>query len=318
MRFGFVGTLVWYKGGETLIRAMQQLAGESSVLNVYGGFNPDGDEHHAHLAELAGDNVVFQGRFDNSRLAEVYADIDVLIVPSVWYENSPVTIHEAYLCGTPVIASDIGGMEEYVRDGVDGLLFRTGDADSLAGVLQRFIEEPELAAALSQDFMPIKTLDQNGAETEFRYRALCCLDRSAIHGPQLLLEHAGNQFVDQRGEALKQGTDMLILQPGAAVDYDLSGLPAGPVQLILDVLALGVEPDLPHGARLSIDGTALGTMLRFTSSGCDELRTIVLDGDLPEGARRLQLDTAEAFGSDDCFLRVKRVAVRTRPKTLRR
>ena len=40
MRFGFVGSLVWYKGGETMIRAMRELAGEKVVLNVYGGFDP--------------------------------------------------------------------------------------------------------------------------------------------------------------------------------------------------------------------------------------------------------------------------------------
>ena len=152
IRFGFVGSLVWYKGGETMVRAMAALGDAKAVLYVHGDFKPEEDEHHAELQRLAGDNVEFLGRFDNSRLSEVYAEIDVLIVPSIWFENSPITIHEAHLTRTPVVTSDIGGMAEYVRDGVDGLHFAVGDAEELALVLRRFVEEPALVGELSRDF----------------------------------------------------------------------------------------------------------------------------------------------------------------------
>ena len=68
VRFGFVGSLVWYKGGEVLVRAMKRLAGTRAVLHVHGDFRPHEDENHALLAELAKDApIVFHGRFDNSR-----------------------------------------------------------------------------------------------------------------------------------------------------------------------------------------------------------------------------------------------------------
>jgi glycosyltransferase involved in cell wall biosynthesis len=173
VRFGFVGSLVWYKGGEVLLEAMRNLRDAPAVLHVHGGFTPDSDEHHARLAQLAGDNVVFHGRFDNERLAEIYAELDVLVVPSLWFENSPITIHEAHLLGTPVVASGIGGMAEYVRDGVDGLHFPVGDADALARVLRRFVDEPGLVDELSREFPRVKTIEENARETEYRYRALC-------------------------------------------------------------------------------------------------------------------------------------------------
>ncbi|MEM7517250.1 MAG: glycosyltransferase family 4 protein, partial [Planctomycetota bacterium] len=133
VRFGFVGSLVWYKGGEVMVRAMKLLKDAPVSLSIHGSFDPEKDEHHAELVKLSeGAKVEFAGRFDNARLSEVYAEIDVLIVPSIWYENSPVTIHEAWLTGTPVLCSDIGGMEEYVSDGVDGLHFETGSAEDLA------------------------------------------------------------------------------------------------------------------------------------------------------------------------------------------
>ena len=79
VRFGFVGSLVWYKGGEVLVEAMRALKarglGDRAHLNVYGGFDPESDEHHGRLAELAEDApVTFHGRFDNARLSEVYAE----------------------------------------------------------------------------------------------------------------------------------------------------------------------------------------------------------------------------------------------------
>jgi glycosyltransferase involved in cell wall biosynthesis len=176
VRFGFVGSLVWYKGGETLLRAFARLGSDPRAeLHVHGAFDPELDEHHAELARIAaesGARATFHGRFDNARLAAVYAGVDVLIVPSLWFENSPIAIHEAWMTRTPVVASGIGGMAEYVRDGVDGLLFAPGDDAELARVLRRFVDEPDLLDALGRDFPPLKTIQEDAAAMEFRYRGL--------------------------------------------------------------------------------------------------------------------------------------------------
>lgn len=182
LRFGFVGSLVWYKGAEVMLRAMQRLQGTRAVLSIHGDFDPERDPHHAALARLSGPNVSFRGRFDNAKLSEVYADLDVLLVPSIWWENSPITIHEAFLTGTPVVASGIGGMAEYVRDGIDGLHFAVGDDADLAAKMRRFLDEPGLCARLAQGAPAIKTIEQDAAATETRYRALCCIVREPVLG----------------------------------------------------------------------------------------------------------------------------------------
>lgn len=185
LRVGFVGSLVWYKGADVLVRAMRRLDPSRAVLHVHGAFDPQTDAYHAELARLAeGAPVEFRGRFDNSRLGEVYAEIDVLVVPSVWYENSPVTIHEAFLTGTPVVTGGIGGMAEYVRDGIDGLHFRVGDDVDLARVLSRLLDDPGLLERLRADLPAVKTIAEDAADTEFRYRALLCERRRAA-GPAL-------------------------------------------------------------------------------------------------------------------------------------
>jgi glycosyltransferase involved in cell wall biosynthesis len=179
VRFGFVGSLVWYKGAEVMLRAMKRLQGTRAVLSIHGDFDPECDPHHAALAKLAGPNVSFRGRFDNARLSEVYSGLDVLLVPSIWWENSPITIHEAFLTRTPVVASGIGGMAEYVRDGVDGLHFAVGDDADLAAKMSRFLDEPDLAGRLGKNAPVVKTIDDDAAVTETRYRALCCVVREA-------------------------------------------------------------------------------------------------------------------------------------------
>ena len=177
LRFGFVGSLVWYKGGEVMLRAMKRLEGTRAVLDVHGDFRPERDPHHAKLAALAGPNVRFHGSFDNSRMPEVYSKLDVLLVPSLWWENSPITIHEAWLTGCPVVASGIGALKEFVRDGVDGLHFSAGDHADLAAKMRRLLDEPGLVARLAEGLPEPKTLEEDAAATEYRYRALCCVVR---------------------------------------------------------------------------------------------------------------------------------------------
>ena len=71
----------------------------------------------------------------------------VLIFPSIWYECNPITILEAFACGLPVIASDLGAMTEMVDHGRTGLLFRPGDAEDLARTVRWAMDHPaELAA----------------------------------------------------------------------------------------------------------------------------------------------------------------------------
>jgi len=309
VRFGFVGSLVWYKGDRVMIEAMNLLGSAGAVLNVYGDFRPDDDEHHAELRDLVrGGNVRFRGRFDNQRLSEVYAEIDVLIVPSVWFENSPITIHEAFLTRTPVVASGIGGMAEYVRDGVDGLHFRAGDAADLARVLRRFVAEPGLVAELSGDFPEIKSIERNARETEFRYRALCCRRRES--GPTTLVEREGIDTAAREGLCEQQGAELLLLRPGAVACYDVEAAGPGARTIEVDVFALGAEEHLLLGGTVALDGAPVGAVGDFTSTGADAVQRFRFEVQFPAGARELRLETsAGGLLSKARHLRLKRVAV---------
>ncbi len=291
LRVGFVGTLVWYKGGETLLRAMQLLEGLPCELHLWGAFDRGKDPHHAQLASMAGPNVVFHGRFDNSRLSEVHAGIDVLVVPSVWFENSPVTIHEAWLTRTPVVASDIGGMAEYVRHDIDGLLFKVGDAQSLAAALKRFIDEPGLAARLAGAAPAPKTIAEDAAATEFRYRGLACaaIARKEERRARPLYDAAGSDARERGAGCETQGASYLLLRPGASADWDIAGCGGGRRALVVEQYALGAEPQLLLSAEVLVDGRAVGNMSPVRGAGEDRLDATRIELDLPREASRLAL-----------------------------
>ncbi len=308
VRFGFVGSLVWYKGGESMVRAMAGMDPSQAVLNVYGTWDPQGDEHHKLLQDLAaGSAIEFKGRFDNARLSEVYAEIDVLIVPSVWYENSPITIHEAYLTGTPVLASNIGGMAEFVHDGIDGLQYEVGDALDLRRKLQRFVDEPELLESLSQNFMPIKTIEQDGEAMEFRYRGLVCRERDveALAGGARLFSGSG---ADGRGvgETQLQGADLRLVRPGPnnALEYDIRGCGGGARKIAVTSLALAGEMQLVLGGRVLVDGEPIADLPDLGGSNEDQTQKESFVIELSPDCQRLRIEPG-----DGRFLRIRQVEV---------
>jgi len=174
VRFGYTGSLVPHKGVHVLIEAFKGL-GESkkrAELKIYGNVTwfPD---YVAKLREgTEGTGVRFMGAFDNHEIPKVLEGIDVLIVPSIWFENSPLTIHEAFLSGIPVITSDLGGMAELVRDNESGFVFKTGDAADLRKKMERLITERELLEKLSRGLPAVKTISEDADGMERIYRRL--------------------------------------------------------------------------------------------------------------------------------------------------
>jgi len=155
----FVGRLSAEKGAAALIRA----AAEAKHVPVrIVGTGPEEASLRSLAAKYGASNVEFRGFKEGAELAAEYAGARFVVVPSVWYEVFGLTVLEAYAAGKPVIASQIGGLEELVRDGRTGLLTSAGETAALARALDELWSAPAECAAMGrearawveQDFTP--------------------------------------------------------------------------------------------------------------------------------------------------------------------
>jgi glycosyltransferase involved in cell wall biosynthesis len=159
LQIGFIGTLAPHKGAHVLVEAFRSLAGQAAMLNIYG--KPDEfPEYVAKLQALAqGDERIrFRGVFPNGEISDVMAGLDVLVVPSLWYENTPLVIYSGQAARCVVVASDHPGISEVVQDRHSGLLFPAGNAAALADALRRLMETPGLLARLSANTAAPKSI----------------------------------------------------------------------------------------------------------------------------------------------------------------
>jgi rhamnosyltransferase len=149
--------------------------------HIHGpSFSFHGDNSYLdRLRALARDDLQyrFYGAFDRSELKDILAGLDVVVVPSVWWETYGITMREAMLAGVPVLATDLGAMQEALKPTGLDLLFRPGDADDLAGKLRALIENEELYRRASQLRSRVDGLDDVVDQIEAHYRAV--VDASA-------------------------------------------------------------------------------------------------------------------------------------------
>jgi len=174
VRFGFVGSVAPHKGVHLLLDAFIRAAGGTTMrpmeLRIHGNL-AEFPSYVARLRALAADRAVsFPGEFDNERASDIYADLDALVIPSIWWENAPLVLFEARLTGTPVIAADGGSLPDLVER--SDALFRHGDPDDLARCLTSFADRPRRATASAAPAWPVKSIVQDAYDMEQRYAAL--------------------------------------------------------------------------------------------------------------------------------------------------
>ena len=177
LRVGYFGQIAPQKGIHVLIEAARRVTDPRLRVLIYGDATRF-PEYTAQLKRLIGSDarITFAGTYrGQAEQAQALRTVDVLVVPSVWYENSPNVILEAYAHRTPVLAADWGGMAEMVEPGRGGLKYPPGDAAALASLFERLLTEPDLLAQLGRDFPSVKTLDQEVEETEAIYRQLAAV-----------------------------------------------------------------------------------------------------------------------------------------------
>lgn len=136
--FVFFGRLVNVKGVQTLLEAMRHVP-DGKLIIAGSGDLEDELKQFARVHNLH--NVEFLGHV-NSGLVELIQRAAFSVVPSEWYENYSMSVIESLACGTPVVGARIGGIPEQVHDGINGLLFESGNAVELAEKINAMLADP--------------------------------------------------------------------------------------------------------------------------------------------------------------------------------
>lgn len=182
--FAYIGTHKESKGVQHLIEAFAEVSQDKNMpptrLKIFGRTLGQSTAALRRLADKLLPNsksLEWCGEYSNEEIVEsVFNQIDAIVVPSIWLENSPLVIHEALEAGVLVITADAGGMKEYVHHEVNGLLFKHRSASALAEQMRRCLRDPEWADKLAKrgyllsEDGQIPSIDQHVQKIEKLYR----------------------------------------------------------------------------------------------------------------------------------------------------
>ncbi|MBM2825994.1 MAG: putative Glycosyl transferase, group 1 [Dehalococcoidia bacterium] len=172
LMFSYIGSIARTKGVHVLVEAFNRVADTRAELRIYGdtGAYP---EYSQGLRRMASNpKIKFMGPLSRDRLGEALGNTDALIVPSLWYENYPLVVQEAFAAGVPVIASNSGSLAHLVQDGVNWLLFETGKPRDLEAKIRLLVANPRLIDDLRCNTPLVKGVKDHIMELEETYFAL--------------------------------------------------------------------------------------------------------------------------------------------------
>ncbi len=176
IKFVFTSHMHKLKGVDVLLEACKILQSKNVnnyEVHLYGRKSKNEEERQEFLDRVNKLNFVYyKGVFENNEINNILMDKDYLILPSIWPENAPLVIDEAYLNNVPCIVSNIGGMAERVDNGVNGLHFKVGDAQDLASKMEYVAKNRNIREKFVKNIPRVKTIEDNADELMNIYKSI--------------------------------------------------------------------------------------------------------------------------------------------------
>ena len=172
---GYAGTIMPHKGVVTLLRALRKFALERATLKMYGRPFPAPFARYMEklIRRFPEGQVEIHGTYQPEDLPGILSGVDLLVIPSLWHETFNLVLWEAWAARLPVIASRVGALSDFIREGVDGLTCSPGNWRELRERIARLIDNPnllhELRAQLPRSCISI---EENAARYEEVYSGL--------------------------------------------------------------------------------------------------------------------------------------------------
>jgi glycosyltransferase involved in cell wall biosynthesis len=143
----YVGQVIKAKGVHVLIDSIKKLNQRNVRLHILGKGQ---DIEHMKKLSNGDTRINFHGFIPNEELAKFYQEANLVVVPSVWYEVFGLINIEAFSYGTPVIASNIGGLPELIEEGHNGHVFQPGNSEELSAILESLVSNPDRLRRLEE------------------------------------------------------------------------------------------------------------------------------------------------------------------------
>lgn len=162
LKVAFIGTLRSSKGPQVLINACKRIGGNRSDMEVQIWGSAEDPNFEYSLKKMASgiEWVKFCGTFPQERFPDVLENIHVVVVPSLWYENTPLTALTALGAKRLVVASDLGGLSSMVKHEENGFLFPAGDDNALAETLVQLATDRTLVTKMAAASPSPKTITE--------------------------------------------------------------------------------------------------------------------------------------------------------------
>ncbi|MCX7998420.1 MAG: glycosyltransferase family 4 protein, partial [Leptospiraceae bacterium] len=136
----YIGRLEWYKGIHVLVEAFKNLKKDNLRLFI-AGKGPEFEK--IKKSSCLDKRIIFLGFVSEKKKQELLKETNLTVIPSLWCEPFPIIALESLASGTPIVASNIGGLPEIVKDGYNGKLFEPGNSKELRDVLEKLVSNEE-------------------------------------------------------------------------------------------------------------------------------------------------------------------------------
>jgi glycosyltransferase involved in cell wall biosynthesis len=191
LRLGYVGGIIPIKGVQMLVSAAQSFSPAELQVHLYG-FTSPAYEESLRLAD-ANNMVTFHGPYKPAELSKIASEIDLAVLPTLVEDSAPLTLLELHAMRLPVIASRIGGIPDFITDGIDGFLYDPYDFQKFVAIIRTITEQPDKLAQMRKNLAgPTHTFARYLGHLEYIYATLIAGEASNVEKYSLLAEHRGS------------------------------------------------------------------------------------------------------------------------------
>ncbi len=148
LRVGFIGSLLPHKGPQILLEALKGFSSTEIEAHFFGHFE---GPFATYLQAMSPQGLChFHGAYRPEELSHLLSQVDLVVVPSIWEDCAPFVVAEALAARAPVLGSRMGGIPDFIDEGITGILFPPGDAQTLHRELRRLAREPQTLRGMQE------------------------------------------------------------------------------------------------------------------------------------------------------------------------